>query len=187
MIIFYGLGNNNAKFYKTKHNIGREVVELLAVKLNIEFKRVKNLMVAKNDQIQLLYSCDYMNTSGKFLGEYISFLKPEDYQLYIVHDDSDQIEGNKKMKVGGSSGGHNGINDIHINSKKIGKTSDQIIRLKLGVRPEFNKSKSIDFVLSRYSKKDEELLFNTTNLILENLENLSNNKLSIFQEKFNKS
>ena len=189
MIIIYGLGNNEPKFLNTKHNIGRDIVTKLADNQGLEFKRVKNLMIAKsqdsNNNITYAYSCDYMNTSGKFLGEYISFIKPEELKLIIIHDDSDQFEGCRKLSIGGSSGGHNGIKDIQNNEKKINITKDQLIRLKIGIRPEFNKGKSHDFVLNKYSKIDEILIADTVNLVTVNLNYILENKIDYLQNKFN--
>ncbi len=186
MTIIYGLGNNEPKYLTTKHNIGRLLVESIAKDYNLTFTRVKNLMIAKQDELILAYSCDYMNTSGKFLGEYLNFIKPEDLSLVVVHDDTDQVEGRKKMTLGGSSGGNNGINDIHNHFKSIKVDKNNLIRIKLGIRPEMNKNKAMDFVLSPMTATDQELLQQSKKIIIENIQYLNHSKLSIIQEKFNK-
>jgi peptidyl-tRNA hydrolase, PTH1 family len=186
MTIIYGLGNNEPKYLHTKHNIGRILVEQLANNKNLTFTRVKNLMIAKDGDFIYAYSCDYMNTSGKFLGEYLSFIKPEALTLVVIHDDSDQLEGKKKLSLGGSSGGHNGIGDIHNNFKTIKVSKEELIRIKLGVRPEMNKNKALNFVLSPMTQIDELLVKDSITILNQNIKNLTAQTLGLIQDKFNK-
>jgi peptidyl-tRNA hydrolase, PTH1 family len=165
MIIIYGLGNNEAKYQYTKHNIGRLIVENLIKTNSIPVTKVKSVIEAKTSEIVYLYSTDYMNTSGRILNEYIQFKKPQDISLIIVQDDSDQIIGNYKLTMGGGTAGHNGLEDIYKYILNWNVNIQDIIRIKIGIRPPNNKEKSIDFVLSKISKEELIVVNNLTDLI----------------------
>lgn len=167
MLIIYGLGNPDFKYAKTKHNIGQIIVEKLSAgnedtwKKQTKFKSCK-LMLEKNE-VNLLLTSDYMNTSGNGLNAYWQYYKhsTEDI-LLILQDDSDQIEGTWKLTKGGGSGGHKGITDIYKIAPGIELKPENIIRLKIGIRPEMNKAKSETFVLSGLSEIDEETVTTLT-------------------------
>jgi peptidyl-tRNA hydrolase, PTH1 family len=162
--IIYGLGNNDEKLLKTKHNMGRLLVEKIAKQLepNTNFKLVKEIWILKSQNIWFCYSNGYMNLSGQSLNSFLSYLKvkQEDIQMIIVQDDSDQLEGKYKIvktieKGGRSAGGHNGIIDIQ---RYFSFPKGDVSRVKLGIRREGDTTKAIDFVLKPISKLDELLL-----------------------------
>jgi peptidyl-tRNA hydrolase, PTH1 family len=174
MLIFYGLGNNEAKYLKTKHNIGRVVVEQLAAKLETNFiDSGQGCMLAKAKigqlEIWLVYSKGYMNTSGEPISKLIKYFKlqSEDYQLTILQDDSDQIIGSNKITPGGGSAGHNGIISSYLHLASLVDQKD-IWRLKIGIRPEGNKLKSETFVLSPFNQIEFENTIKLSQIILDN-------------------
>ena len=185
MIIIYGLGNNEPKYLDTKHNVGRVVVEQLAKLQGLTFTKVKSVMVAKSSEVQYVYSLDYMNTSGNILNEYIQFIKPQDLKLYIIQDDSDQIILNSKIVLGGGTAGHNGITDIYKYLLNWGTNLSDIVRLKIGIRPVNNTSKSLVFVLSKTNKEEQEYLANLTNQLSKNIELITKNNIPKLQNIIN--
>jgi peptidyl-tRNA hydrolase, PTH1 family len=175
MLIFYGLGNNEAKYLKTKHNIGRVVVEQLAAKFETNFTDSgQGCMLAKakvgETEIWLVYSKGYMNTSGEPISKLIKYfkLRAENYQLTILQDDSDQIVGSNKLMPGGGSAGHNGIISSYLHLASLVEQKD-IWRLKIGIRPEGNKLKSETFVLSPFNSTESENAIKLSQIILDNL------------------
>jgi peptidyl-tRNA hydrolase, PTH1 family len=175
MLIFYGLGNNGAKYLKTKHNIGRVFVEQLAVKFETNFTDSgQGCMLAKaragDTEIWLVYSKGYMNTSGEPISKLTKYfkLRAEDYQLTILQDDSDQIIGSNKITPGGGSAGHNGIISSYLHLASLVDQKD-IWRLKIGIRPEGNKLKSETFVLSPFNSTESENAIKLSQIILNNL------------------
>jgi peptidyl-tRNA hydrolase, PTH1 family len=174
MLIIYGLGNPDFKYSNTKHNIGQLIVEKLSAgsqetwKKQTKFKSCK--LHTERNQVDLLLTSDYMNTSGNGLNAYWQYYKhtPDDI-LLIIQDDSDQIEGNWKLTKGGGSGGHKGIADVYKTAPGIELTADHIMRLKIGIRPEMNKAKSQTFVLSPISQIDQESINTLTQRLLEGL------------------
>jgi peptidyl-tRNA hydrolase, PTH1 family len=175
MLIFYGLGNNEAKYLVTKHNIGRIVVEQLAAKLEVNFvDSGHGCMLAKakvgQTDIWLVYSKAFMNTSGEPISKLIKYFKldSKDYQLTILQDDSDQLIGSNKIMPGGGSAGHNGIISSYLNLASLVEQK-QIWRLKIGIRPNGNKLKSETFVLSPFNQSESLNATRLSQIILDNL------------------
>jgi peptidyl-tRNA hydrolase, PTH1 family len=175
MLIFYGLGNNDAKYLNTKHNIGRVVVEHLADKLEVNFvDSGQGCMLAKakvgQTEIWLVYSKAFMNTSGEPISKLIKYFKldSQDYQLTIIQDDSDQLIGYNKIMPGGGTAGHNGIISSYQHTASL-LDQKEIWRLKIGIRPEGNKLKSETFVLSPFNSSESENTIKLSQVILDNL------------------
>lgn len=185
MIIIYGIGNNENKYLKTKHNIGRIVVEKLASNLSLEFRKIKHCMVAKDAECLFVYSLDYVNTSGQILNDLIQFYKLESPTILLIHDDSDQFEFKQKLSLGGSSAGHNGLNDINLYLKSWGVIKDEVLRLKLGIRPMNNKQKAINFVLSPITNEDQKLIEKSVEQLTQNFNLIKTKSFSKLQNIMN--
>lgn len=139
--LIVGLGNMGEKYEKTYHNIGFLAVDNLAQKLSLtqktlqlpirwSFRKIRGIIYESQDVILAKPSC-YMNESGGVVSSLVKhYAAPIDH-LIIIHDDSDIILGNFKLKFGGSSGGHRGIESI---VQSLG--TQQFWRLKIGIRPE---------------------------------------------------
>jgi peptidyl-tRNA hydrolase, PTH1 family len=170
--LFYGLGNNEKKYLKNKHNIGRLLAEKIAFKLNLSYQE-KNGYAFANTKFQdvdlyFLHSLGFINNSGKPLEDFCKYFK-KDFNIIVFQDDSDQLIGKQKMTLAGGSAGHRGIDNIY---KYF--SSNKIYRFKIGIRPEGNRLKSETFVLS-----------NLNNFELERIEILSQeilNNLKLFNE-----
>jgi peptidyl-tRNA hydrolase, PTH1 family len=187
MLIFYGLGNNEAKFLKTKHNIGRVVVEQMATRLQVNFvDSGQGCMFAKakvgETEIWLVHSKDYMNTSGEPIFKLIKYfkLKTETYQLTILQDDSDQLVGSNKLMPGGGSAGHNGIISSYLHLANLVEQK-HIWRLKIGIRPEGNKLKSETFVLSPFNSTELDNATRLSQIILDNLNHFETRNIGKLQ------
>jgi peptidyl-tRNA hydrolase, PTH1 family len=191
MLIIYGLGNNEEKYLKTKHNIGRIVLQSLAYKYNVQSFQKKNLYsfskLSSEADVYFLESNGYMNTSGKPLLQFLKYynLDSKDTQILIIHDDSDQISGTWKLVQGGRSGGQKGIDNIHQHILNSQIQDTNIWRLKIGIRPENNLEKSEYFVLKPLSKDDEKTIDNITKMCFKQFENMSQNNWSTAQNYIN--
>jgi peptidyl-tRNA hydrolase, PTH1 family len=169
MLVIYGLGNNEDKYLRTKHNIGRLIVENIVGSLGGSFESQEGCRVCKiSPELWYVYSEGYMNNSGQPLSKLLKYFKidtlSKDFQLVVVQDDSDQLSGNSKLTVGGGSAGHNGIISSYSHLLPLGITVDKIWRLKLGVRPAGNKLKSETFVLSPLTSEDFKLVVDLTDI-----------------------
>jgi PTH1 family peptidyl-tRNA hydrolase len=191
MLIIYGLGNNEEKYLKTKHNIGRRVVEEVAQKDASPYSKNKSYYYTKSKQFHFeevfyIYSSGYMNESGRPLVEFCKYHPVDaDAQLLIVHDDSDQIEGNVKLLPKGGSAGHHGINSIYRELLATPISIEHVWRLKIGIRPPENKLRSETFVLSRLSKQDDQTITYLSSVVFSQLPNMVDNEWERVQNSIN--
>ena len=157
MIILYGLGNNEERYLNTKHNIGRIVLEKIANEKNLDFKSknkcFETSFLFNGEEVKMIYSNDFMNTSGINVKECLRYLNfKQTDTLLIVQDDSDQIEGHLKLVKESGTAGHRGISSVY---QEVAYLKSKILRLKIGIRPSLNKLKSETFVLSKISNVDQ--------------------------------
>lgn len=155
MYLIVGLGNPSAKYEKTRHNVGFDVIDALADKYNIEVKEKKAKALCGSGYIEgqkviLVKPQTFMNLSGESVAPLMNFYKLDPAEeLIVVFDDINLEPGFIRIRKKGSAGGHNGIKDI------IAKTgSDQFSRVKVGVGKKPDGWDLADFVLSRFSKEE---------------------------------
>lgn len=108
-----------------------------------------------NEKVFLFKPLTYMNNSGNAVRKAISFYKAELDKIIVVHDDIDLELGRVKSKLGGGSGGHNGIKSI---DSQIGKN---YLRIRIGVGRPSGNSDTSDYVTSEF-KYDEKIVIENT-------------------------
>ncbi|QJC33189.1 aminoacyl-tRNA hydrolase [Enterobacteriaceae endosymbiont of Donacia clavipes] len=152
-----GLGNNiDNKFIGTRHNIGSDYLIKLSKKFNVRFKKIKkfNGYVSKvyilKYKIILFIPNSFINISGQSIFIIANFYKIHFKNILIIHDELDFSPGIIKFKYGGSSGGHNGLNNIIENFN-----SESFYRLRVGIGRPHNKLKINNFVLSSPTKIEQ--------------------------------
>lgn len=132
MWIIAGLGNPGRKYSNTRHNIGFKAIDRLAEDLSVEFSEKELYIIGKgsvsDNKTILLKPLTFMNRSGSAVKKIMDKYYVEPQNLIVVHDDLDLEAGVIKIRRGGSSGGHRGIESI-INL--IG--SKDFIRVKIGI------------------------------------------------------
>jgi len=135
MKFIVGLGNPGVRYQRTRHNIGRALVEFIANQEKTIFRRDKkmNAMCAEvcwaGEVVQIIYPEVFMNLSGETV-ERIKGYFPMNPQtdLLVVVDDAALPFGGLRLRGQGSSGGHNGLKSV-ANVLQ----SDQYARLRLGI------------------------------------------------------
>lgn len=163
-ILIFGLGNPGQEYRNTRHNIGFWVVDLLAVK----FKAKKQRRTCKSEffeaelagkAILLVKPQTYVNESGQSVLCLLkkTNLKRED--IIVIHDDIDLPKGKVRIRTGGSSGGHRGIDSIIERTR----TSD-FIRVKIGVGRPPKFQDPADFVLEEVLDEDETEILNRSTI-----------------------
>lgn len=151
-----GLGNPGKEYANSRHNIGFMVLNRLAETFDSKFSRLEHkAFVLKINtpahQLILAKPQTYMNLSGQAVGALIRFYKIPIDQLVIVYDDIDLPFGVLRLRPGGGSAGHKGMQSI------IDRLGTQAIpRLRVGVgRPKGIKA-AADYVLNDFSQKEKE-------------------------------
>ena len=154
-----GLGNIGEKYENTRHNIGFDIVDQLAIKLNSTLSSAKYGEVLKTKyagkQIILLKPNTFMNLSGKAVLYWLKKEKIDVSNLIIIVDDLNLDFGISRLRKSGTDGGHNGLKDIanSLNSTKF-------TRLRFGIGNNYKKEKQVDFVLSKWNSEESDTLKN---------------------------
>jgi len=171
MLLIYGLGNNHSRYLYTKHNVGRLLIEMLVKKVNLTWEMQAKFAYAKtlivNQAVYFLYSLGYMNESGEVISEFINYLKlkPDDLKIFLLQDDSDQLETRLKLVNNGGSGGHKGVESVYKHLCFLGISKKSVWKLKIGIRPISNRLRSETFVLAKLSNLELDFV----NLVADNL------------------
>ncbi len=148
--LFVGLGNPGAEYEATRHNAGFWWIDALAAKLGVRLvpERAYQGLVARanlpSGPVWLLEPMTFMNRSGASVAPLARFFKIEPQEILVVHDELDVLPGQAKLKLGGSSGGHNGLKDIH----GLLGTPD-FWRLRLGIGHPGVKAEVVNYVLKK--------------------------------------
>lgn len=159
MYIIAGLGNPGGKYEKTKHNMGFQVIDLLADKYHIEMNQKKHKAICGTGVIEgvkvlLLKPQTFMNLSGESIREAVDFYKIDpETELIVIYDDISLAPGHLRIRKKGSAGGHNGIKNIiqHLGTQVF-------LRIRVGVGEKPEGWDLADYVLSGFSKEDEVLV-----------------------------
>jgi PTH1 family peptidyl-tRNA hydrolase len=150
MKMIYGLGNPGERYKLTRHNIGFIVVDFLSEKWHISIRNVRTDIAYGKGQIDkvavmLAKPYTYMNLSGIPLG--VLDIQPED--LIVIHDDMDIDFGKIRVKAGGGTGGHKGLESI---IDEIG--SEDFIRIRCGIGRPANGCDPSDYVLGQFANEE---------------------------------
>lgn len=159
MKLIVGLGNYGEQYEQTRHNVGFSVIDKIAQKINVTLSKNNfNGVFYMNQDFILAKPYTYMNLSGNFVKQIVNFYKIYVEDIIVIYDDLDTPLGQAKMKTIGGSGGHKGMNDI---IQKL--DTENIHRLKIGIGRPKNKIDISTFVLSKFDKKEEEII----NLVID--------------------
>ncbi|MDR0617519.1 MAG: aminoacyl-tRNA hydrolase [Endomicrobium sp.] len=154
--LFVGLGNPGHKYINTRHNLGFVILDAIAKKMYLEFKSWDNMANISfcdkfNRGIWFLKPSTFMNLSGLAIAFFARYYKIKPTEIFVFYDDFSIVLGDCRIRMSGSSGGHNGIKSIieHLNTEKFP-------RMKLGIGPLPKNMDVSSFVLSKFLKEDEE-------------------------------
>jgi peptidyl-tRNA hydrolase, PTH1 family len=155
--LIVGLGNPGTEHAGTRHNVGFEVVDLLARFLGAEVKKKKfGALVGevehRDKKLILIKPQEFMNRSGQAVATTAGFYKLDPTDILVITDDMALEPGKIRVRASGSAGGHNGLADI---VEKMGTTELARLRVGIGKAPGPGWR---DWVLTRPSPKDRVLL-----------------------------
>jgi len=180
-----GLGNMHPDYDGTRHNIGFEVVDMIAKNANATFKNdtLGDIAMVKHKgrQIHLLKPSTYMNLSGKSVRYWMTKHKISIENVLVVVDDKNIDFGSLRMRGKGSDGGHNGLKDIQ---KILG--NNKYPRLRVGIGSDFSKGRQVDFVLGKWSNDELNKLGDILNDCAEACLSFCSIGLNHSMNKFNK-
>ena len=151
--LILGIGNIGSEYENTRHNIGFDVLDKLALELKVNFDSVKLAFRAegkyKGKKLILIKPNNYVNNSGKSLSYWMKKEKVDTNNILVVCDDLNLYFGNIKIKSKGNSGGHNGLKDIE---KFLGNSNYS--RIRIGISNNKNVSMT-DYVLGKWTAEEQ--------------------------------
>ncbi len=156
MLLIVGLGNPGRQYEKTRHNLGFRVIDLLAERWSFDhydarFDGEVGKGRAHGQQVLLLKPQTFMNLSGASVAACARAHKIAPSAVWVAHDDIDLPLGRLRMRVSGSSGGHNGVASV---IERLG--SPEFLRFRMGVGRPQSPIAIEDYVLQPFGAEEKE-------------------------------
>ena len=158
MYLIVGLGNPEADYSGTRHNMGFDTLNKISKKYNIEInkKNYKGLYgtgIIEGEKVILLKPQTFMNLSGESVRECLDYYKIDLDKLIIIYDDIDIEKGIVKLRKQGGPGTHNGMKSVVDNLK-----TEDFSRVRIGIGMPEDKSDLIDYVIGYVPDEEKEIL-----------------------------
>ena len=184
MLLFVGLGNPDPNNTNNRHNVGFFAIDSIneKFKLSKQKPRFKGLLTTGKIDEQKVFAIKpltFMNSSGICIKELVEYFKIDVKNIFVFHDDMDVDLGKVKVKFGGSSAGHNGIESL---DKNIGK---HYSRIRIGIGRPKNNSTGVEHVLNNFSADEKQNVDEVTNNIIKSISLLIKKDLDLFSSKVN--
>ena len=180
-----GLGNIGSDYAGTRHNIGFDVMDVLAKEFDVTFKLEPHVFITefkyKSRTFVLIKPTTYMNLSGKAVRFWLTKLGIPKENLLVVLDDLALPFGKQRLRPSGKDGGHNGLKNIDL------LTGDNnYARLRLGIGDEFKAGRQVDYVLGEFTKQEKEMLPEILTFAAETVKAFGTIGIAYTMNQFNK-
>ena len=157
--LIVGLGNMGDQYEHTRHNVGFDVVDEIADKLDIpvqrlKFKALTNTATLAGERVLLMKPVTFMNLSGEAVEPAAAFYKVPPDHILVLSDEVALPPGKLRVRASGAAGGHNGLKNIiaHLHT-------DQFPRIRVGVgqkpHPDYDMA---DWVLGKPQGEDRKAI-----------------------------
>lgn len=158
MKMVVGLGNPGPEYARTRHNVGFQVLEVLAQRYRLVFgAREHQALVAPwtfaGQDVLLVMPMTYMNLSGKAVAPLVRTYGVTPADLLVVYDDLDLPFGVLRMRPKGGAGGHKGVASVidHLGTSEFP-------RLRVGIGRPPGRMDPAEYVLSPFTEEEEEVM-----------------------------
>ena len=153
MKMIVGLGNPGKEYENTRHNMGFIVIDNFAKSHDVsvdknKFNALYTDLFIDDEKVLLVKPLSYMNLSGEVVQSFANYFDINYSDILVISDDLDLDFLDYRLRLFGSSGGHNGLKDIE---RSLG--SNRFRRFRIGI----SNNKDIDtkdYVLGKFSKED---------------------------------
>ena len=153
-LLVVGIGNPGEEYARTRHNVGAEVVEILARRHGGKLRKQKERSLTDEvnvggKRMALAIPLTYMNLAGEAVAPLVRRYGVEPAQLVVVQDEMDFELGRLQVKNGGGLAGHNGLKSIvaHLHTQDF-------VRVRIGIGKPPGSRQGADHVLRRFSKAE---------------------------------
>ena len=183
-----GLGNPGDRYARTRHNVGAVVADELVRQEGERFRKGRFVPVEvaeiriEDERVWLAKSLRFMNESGP---SYASTAKKHDIaadHVIAIHDEIDIPFGALKVKIGGSTAGHNGLKSL----QQALRTPD-FLRVRVGVGRPPGRQDPADYVLQPFAKREEADVAILVDAAADAVRSLILEGLAATQDKHNRS
>jgi len=152
--LLIGLGNPEKIHRYNRHNIGFLIVDKIAQELRFppfrnRFRGLLSENLVDGSKVRLLKPSTYMNNSGESISQAMQFFKLVPSQIWVFYDDLDLSPGKCRIRLGGGTGGHNGLRSIE---NHIGP---DYWRVRVGIGHPGRKELVLAHVLSDFSEQEK--------------------------------
>ncbi|MEI6571205.1 MAG: aminoacyl-tRNA hydrolase [Actinomycetes bacterium] len=180
-----GLGNPGDEYARTRHNVGTDVIEILAKRHSAKLRKGKERAfvdeVRVGDlRVAMAIPQTYMNDSGDAVRLLAHRYGVTIEQIIILHDELDLPVAALRIKEGGGLAGHNGLRSI-----KSHLHSDSFLRVRIGVGKPTSSAQGADHVLDRFSKRDRKEIDVTLELAADAVEAIVSDGVEAAMNRFN--
>jgi peptidyl-tRNA hydrolase, PTH1 family len=191
MKLIVGLGNPGFLYARNRHNIGFMCVSQLAKVYRIDFDRKQGhartgIGNIGRQKVVMARPQTYMNASGEAVGALLKRLDISPADLIVIHDDLDLPVGKIRLRLGGSSGGHKGIESIiaHIGTQDFYRTRVGIGRPEADSTP-VKEEAVIDYVLSDFTRDERKIIDETIPKVSEAIAFLLSKGIAAAMNRYN--
>jgi PTH1 family peptidyl-tRNA hydrolase len=186
MFLVAGLGNPGEQYAATPHNLGFLVADRLAARHGIRMTRREcQAHVGQGSiggkPVLLAKPQTYMNLSGIAVKPLMEKNEVPPSELILVYDELDLPWGTLRVRPGGSAAGHNGAKDV---IAKLG--TQEFPRVRLGVHPGHPLESGADYLLSRFSRRQNETLEEFIDLAADATESIIAEGVQSSMTRFNR-
>ncbi|MGI6452634.1 MAG: aminoacyl-tRNA hydrolase [Syntrophomonadaceae bacterium] len=185
MKIVVGLGNPGPRYKSTRHNVGFEAVQELAsrclvVRQESRFDALIGHANMGQEKVLLVKPMTFMNRSGNAVQPLVDWYKVDLKDLMVIYDDMDLPVGTLRIRPGGGSGGHKGMQSI---IQRLG--SKEFPRTRIGIGR--SEHEAIDWVLGRFTSAEKEAIDQAVKKAVDALECWIKNGIDLAMNSYNKA
>lgn len=185
MFVIVGLGNPGKQYEHTRHNVGFDVIDILAKEYGASVTKMKHKALigecrVGSEKVLLVKPQTYMNLSGETLIDIYQYYKVELEDIIVVYDDIDLDVGKIRIRKKGSAGSHNGMKSI---IKCLG--SGDFPRVRVGVSKPGPGADLANFVLSRFRKEEQLDIDNGLEKACKSVDSMIRENIDLAMNKYN--
>lgn len=184
--IIVGLGNPGRRYARTRHNVGFQCVDALALAHGLTFSARQFRAELAHGRIGaarvlLVKPQTFMNLSGEAVAPLLGYYRRTPADLLVIYDDLDLPPGAIRIRPHGSAGGHKGMTSIihHL------KTSE-FARLRVGIGRPAQGGDPVDYVLQPFSAAERALLETVYARVVEAVDCILSAGLTEAMNRFNR-
>ena len=180
-----GLGNPPADYAGTRHNVGAELVELLATGSGGPLSRNRRAGCRTAEvriagaPVVLAVPESFMNVSGGPVQRAAGWYRVPVARIIVCHDDLDLPLGELRLKRGGGAGGHNGLKDL---DRALG--TPDYLRVRIGVGRPPGDAAAADHVLRPFAVEERAVVATVLTTAAEAVATLIREGLETAQNRY---